>query len=150
MGYIPNLYNFWIVAYVAVGATACSYGLAIIGSTVGQPSFYRSLNLVADPTAPGYDRTAGLLGAFNGVNAAGAFIGAISEYVLIVQVPLTNNATGNAWLANKFSRKYTAEAYYERTKRLCARLSFHDIAEGALPAVPPESEEKLNLHLNIR
>lgn len=78
MGYIPNLYNFWIVAYVAVGATACSYGLAIIGSTVGQPSFYKSLGLVADPEAPGYSRTAGLLGAFNGVNSAGAFLGAIS------------------------------------------------------------------------
>lgn len=84
MGYIPNLYNFWIVAYVAVGATACSYGLAIIGSTAGQPSFYRSLGLEADPTKPGYNRTAGLLGAFNGVNAAGAFIGAISKYNLAV------------------------------------------------------------------
>lgn len=90
MGYIPNLYNLWIVAYVAVGATACSYGLAIIGSTVGQPSFYKSLGLEADPTAPGYDRTAGLLGAFSGVNAAGAFIGAISEYLLSTYTTLTN------------------------------------------------------------
>ena len=66
MGYIPNLFNFLVVVYVAVGATACSYGLAIIGSTLGQPSFYVSLGLDADPTAPGYTRTAGLIGAFNG------------------------------------------------------------------------------------
>lgn len=67
MGYIPNLFNFWVVAYVAIGATACSYGLAIIGSTLGQPSFYKSLGLEADPTAPGYSRTAALIGAFNGM-----------------------------------------------------------------------------------
>jgi len=66
MGYIPNIFNFWVVLYVATGATACSYGLAIIGSTVGQPSFYVSLKLQGDPTAPGYDRTANLIGAFNG------------------------------------------------------------------------------------
>lgn len=66
MGYIPNLFNFWVVVYVAIGATACSYGLAIIGSTVGQPSFYVSLKLEGDPTASGYGRTAELIGAFNG------------------------------------------------------------------------------------
>lgn len=68
MGYIPNLFNFWVVVYVAVGATACSYGLAIIGSTIGQPSFYASLGLEADPTAADYDRTAELIGAFNGTS----------------------------------------------------------------------------------
>lgn len=66
MGYIPNLFNFGVVAYVAIGATACSYGLAIIGSTIGQPSFYTSMGLEADATAPGYSRTAALIGAFNG------------------------------------------------------------------------------------
>lgn len=93
MGYIPNLFNFWVVVYVAVGATACSYGLAIIGSTLGQPSFYASLGLEADPTAADYSRTAGLIGAFNGVNCAGALIGSLA----------------NGWLANKFSRKYTIQ-----------------------------------------
>ena len=68
MGHIPNLFNFWVVIYVAIGATACSYGLAIIGSTVGQPSFYKSLELEADPTQPGYAVTAGYLGAFNGMS----------------------------------------------------------------------------------
>ncbi|KAK5092284.1 hypothetical protein LTR70_005622 [Exophiala xenobiotica] len=93
MGYIPNIFNFWVVIYVAIGATSCSYGLAIIGSTVGQPSFYASLGLEADPTAPGYARTANLIGAFNGVNAAGALVGSL----------------GNAYLADKFSRKYTIQ-----------------------------------------
>lgn len=91
--HIPNLFNFWIVVYVAVGSTSCSYGLAIIGSTAGQPSFFKSLNLEPTPGKPGYDRTASLLGAFNGVNAAGALLGAFS----------------NAYLANRFSRKYTIQ-----------------------------------------
>jgi hypothetical protein len=29
--YITNAFNLWIVAYVALGSTACSYGLAVIG-----------------------------------------------------------------------------------------------------------------------
>lgn len=70
MGYIPNIFNFWVVIYVAIGATSCSYGLAIIGSTVGQPSFFASLGLEDDPTAPGYHRTANLIGAFNGMRRA--------------------------------------------------------------------------------
>ncbi|KAK5091056.1 hypothetical protein LTR05_001236 [Lithohypha guttulata] len=93
MGYIPNLFNFGVVLYVATGAIACSYGLAIIGSTVGQPSFYTSLGLEADTTQPGYSRTASLIGAFNGVNCAGALVGSLA----------------NAWLANKFSRKYAIQ-----------------------------------------
>ena len=67
MGYIPNTFNFWVVAYVSIGGIGCSYGLAIIGSTIGQPSFYASLGLEADTTAVGYSRTAGLIGAFNGI-----------------------------------------------------------------------------------
>lgn len=90
--FIPNLFNFWVVVYVAIGSTACSYGLAIIGSTLGQPSFYKSLGL-AQQGEPGYDRTASLIGAFNGVNAAGAAIGAIC----------------NSWLANRYSRKHTIQ-----------------------------------------
>ena len=73
MEYIPNLFNFWVVVYVAVGATSCSYGLAIIGSTLGQPSFYKSLGLEADPTQPGYARTSSLIGAFNGMSAKPTF-----------------------------------------------------------------------------
>ncbi|KAK5418077.1 hypothetical protein LTR06_001826 [Exophiala xenobiotica] len=74
---IPNAFNLAVVIYVALGSTACSYGMAIIGSTVGQPSFYKSLKL-APQGEPGYDRTSQYIGAFNGVNSAGSAIGALS------------------------------------------------------------------------
>ena len=49
-------------------------------STIGQPSFYTSLDL-APQGEPGYAKTAEYIGAFNGVNAAGSAIGAaISAY----------------------------------------------------------------------
>ncbi|KAK3110266.1 hypothetical protein LTR53_015619 [Teratosphaeriaceae sp. CCFEE 6253] len=90
--YIPNAFNLLVVVYVALGSTACSYGLAILGSTVGQPSFYKSLGL-AMQGEPGYARTASLIGAFNGVSAAGACIGAIV----------------NSWSADALSRKHTIQ-----------------------------------------
>lgn len=62
---IPNAFNLAVVVYVALGSTACSYGMAIIGSTIGQPSFYVSLGL-APAGEPGYSRTAEFIGAFNG------------------------------------------------------------------------------------
>jgi MFS family permease len=53
-----------------------SVGIDIFGSsTIGQPSFYKSLNL-APQGEPGYAKTAEYIGAFNGVNAAGSAIGA--------------------------------------------------------------------------
>jgi hypothetical protein len=81
-----------VVIYVALGSTACSYGLAILGSTIGQPSWYKSLNLAPAGT-PGYGRTANLIGAFNGVSSAGACIGAIY----------------NSWSADALSRKHTIQ-----------------------------------------
>ncbi|KAK0288290.1 hypothetical protein LTR35_003764 [Friedmanniomyces endolithicus] len=90
--YIPNAFNLIVVIYVALGSTSCSYGLAILGSTVGQPSFYKSLGL-AMQGEPGYSRTASLIGAFNGVGAAGACIGAIV----------------NSWSADALSRKLTIQ-----------------------------------------
>lgn len=62
---IPNAFNLLVVIYVALGSTACSYGMAIIGSTIGQPTFYTSLGLAAAGEA-GYSVTAGWIGAFNG------------------------------------------------------------------------------------
>ena len=62
---IPNAFNLAVVIYVALGSTACSYGMAIIGSTIGQPSFYASLGL-AQAGEEGYSRTAEYIGAFNG------------------------------------------------------------------------------------
>ena len=63
---IPNAFNLLVVIYVALGSTACSYGMAIIGSTIGQPSFYASLNL-APQGEPGYAITAQYIGGFNGM-----------------------------------------------------------------------------------
>ncbi|TKA68254.1 hypothetical protein B0A49_05335, partial [Cryomyces minteri] len=90
--FIPNAFNFWVVVYVALGSTACSYGLAIIGSTLGQPSFYKSLGLAVQGE-PGYSRTANLISAFNGVSSAGSCLGAIY----------------NSWSADALSRKHTIQ-----------------------------------------
>jgi len=90
--FIPNAFNLLVVVYVALGSTACSYGLAILGSTIGQPSFYTSLGL-APQGEPGYERTASLIGAFNGVSSAGACLGAIY----------------NSWSADALSRKHTIQ-----------------------------------------
>lgn len=65
---------------------------SISSGTLGQPSFYKSLGL-AQQGEPGYGRTASLIGAFNGINAAGAAIGAVV----------------NAYSADKFSRKHTIQ-----------------------------------------
>lgn len=89
---IPNAFNLGVVIFVALGSTACSYGMAIIGSTLGQPSFYKSLNL-APQGEPGYSKTAEYIGAFNGVNAAGSAIGALVC----------------AYAADKYSRKRTIQ-----------------------------------------
>ncbi len=89
---IPNAFNLLVVIYVALGSTACSYGMAIIGSTIGQPSFYTSLGL-ATADEKGYSRTAGYIGGFNGVNAAGSAIGCLAC----------------TYLADKYSRKRTIQ-----------------------------------------
>ena len=90
--FIPNAFNLLVVIYVALGSTACSYGLAILGSTIGQPSFYKSMGL-AQQGEDGYERTASLIGAFNGVNSAGACLGAIFV----------------SWSADAWSRKHTIQ-----------------------------------------
>lgn len=36
---IPNTFNLAVVIYVALGSTACSYGMAIIGSDISTPFF---------------------------------------------------------------------------------------------------------------
>ncbi|KIV90616.1 hypothetical protein PV10_07901 [Exophiala mesophila] len=89
---IPNAFNLAVVIYVALGSTACSYGMAIIGSTIGQPSFYASLGL-AQAGEDGYSRTAEYIGAFNGVNAAGSAIG----------------CAGCSYFADRYSRKKTIQ-----------------------------------------
>jgi MFS family permease len=77
---------------VAIGTISTAYGLAIIGSTVGQPNFYSYFNL-ATAGQPGYDHTTNMIGALNGVNSAGAIAGCISQ----------------AWSADKYGRKRTMQ-----------------------------------------
>ncbi|KAF9892087.1 hypothetical protein FE257_002493 [Aspergillus nanangensis] len=87
-----NTANLLVVVYVALGSTSCAYSLAVLGGIIGQPSFYTSLNL-APEGEPGYDRTAQLLGAFNGIQSAGACVGTVY----------------NSWSANALSRKRTIQ-----------------------------------------
>jgi hypothetical protein len=42
-----NPYNLSVVIFVALGTISTAYGLAIIGSTIGQPNFYTYFNLAA-------------------------------------------------------------------------------------------------------
>ncbi|KAK1657897.1 arabinose-proton symporter [Colletotrichum godetiae] len=94
--FIPNVFNLWAVVFVAIGSIGCSYGLAIMGSIIGQPSFYVFLNL-APPGTPGYAKTSALIGAFNGkfapLSSAGAVLGAVFS----------------AWSADRFSRKHSMQ-----------------------------------------
>lgn len=85
-----NAYNVGLVVFVAISTIASAYGLAIIGSTVGQPSFYKYFNL---PTQgePGYRHTTNMIGALNGVNSGGAVVGAAFQ----------------AWSSDYYGRKYT-------------------------------------------
>jgi MFS family permease len=71
---IPNNFNLAVVIFVAIGSISCSYGLAVISSTIGQPSFYMAFGLAAQGQ-PGYGHTSELIGAMNGLNSAGVAFG---------------------------------------------------------------------------
>jgi MFS family permease len=73
--FIPNLFNFWVVIFVALGSMSCSYGMSVISSTIGQPTFYTYFNL-ATQGEPGYSRTTALIGAINGLSSVGSVFGA--------------------------------------------------------------------------
>ncbi|KAF4308695.1 hypothetical protein GTA08_BOTSDO03736 [Botryosphaeria dothidea] len=73
---IPNQFNLLVVIAAALGSTCCSYGMSVISSTIGQPSFFVNMGLAA-PGEPGYDHTAELIGAFNGFNSAGSLLAAL-------------------------------------------------------------------------
>jgi len=89
---IVNTYNLWVVVFVAIGTISTAYGLAIIGSTVGQPNFYTYFNL-ATAGEPGYAHTTNMIGALNGVNSAGAIGGCLLQ----------------AWTADEYGRKRTMQ-----------------------------------------
>jgi MFS family permease len=85
-----NAYNFWLVLFVAIGTISTAYGLAIIGSTIGQPNFYAYFNL-AGAGETGYGHTSNMIAALNAVNSAGAILGCIYQ----------------VWSADKLGRKMT-------------------------------------------
>ncbi|KAJ5376263.1 hypothetical protein N7509_013149 [Penicillium cosmopolitanum] len=73
---IVNRYNLWAAIVSAIGTISTAYGLAIIGSTVGQPSFYTYLKLAPQGTT-GYSHTTRIIAALNAINSAGAIIGCL-------------------------------------------------------------------------
>ncbi|KAF2741235.1 MFS transporter [Polyplosphaeria fusca] len=85
---VINTYNLWVVIFVGFGSISTAYGLAIIGSTVGQPNFYTYFNLAA-AGEPGYAHTTNMIGGLNGVNSAGAIFGCLV----------------NAWTCEKYGRR---------------------------------------------
>ena len=93
MKYITSGYNFGVVLFVALGSVSCSYALAVLGSIIGQPSFFKSLGLEGEVGTPGYARTSRFLSAFNAVQSVGGIIGSIV-------VP---------WTADRYSRKRTIQ-----------------------------------------
>ncbi|KAJ5757979.1 uncharacterized protein N7511_006673 [Penicillium nucicola] len=87
-----NCYTIWVVIYVAIGTVSSAYGLAIIGSTVGQPNFHIYFNLPSEGES-GYAHTTNMIGALNGVNSAGAIIGCIFQ----------------AWAGDYFGRRWAMQ-----------------------------------------
>ncbi|KEF53969.1 uncharacterized protein A1O9_09764 [Exophiala aquamarina CBS 119918] len=70
-------YNVAVILFAAFGSWLSGYGLAVIIATLGQPSFYTSLNLDADPSSPGYRHTNDFIATIQGILFAGGFFGAI-------------------------------------------------------------------------
>ncbi|PMD29230.1 general substrate transporter [Hyaloscypha variabilis F] len=72
-----SFYNVSVVLFAAFGSLFTGYSSAIIVQTVGQPSWYKSLNLESDTTAPRYSHTTTIIGASNGVFFAGGTLGCL-------------------------------------------------------------------------
>lgn len=88
---IHKLIEAQIILIVAFGSLFAGYGLAVIGTTLGQPTWYASLDLEADPAMPGYAHTTVIIGATNGLFFAGGFFGTfISGYAAHKWGRLTN------------------------------------------------------------
>ena len=64
-----------VILFAAIGSLFCGFSLAVIVATLGQPTWYSSLHMVADPTAPGYAHTTTIIGAVNGVFFGAGFFG---------------------------------------------------------------------------
>lgn len=78
---IPNAFNLGVVIFVALGSVACSYGMSIISSTIGQPNFYIYFDLAVEGE-PGYGHTSQLIGVMNGLSSVGSVFGcAITSWI---------------------------------------------------------------------
>lgn len=101
-----NTYNLLLSIFVALGTLSTAYGLAIIGSTVGQPNCEADLRILLTNKVmtkvtvytyfsleAGTPYTSKLIGALNGSNSGGAFLGCIFS----------------AWSADFFGRKRTMQ-----------------------------------------
>lgn len=64
-----------MVCFAAFGSLFTGYSLAVFAFTIGQPTWYASLNLEQDSTAPGYSHTNDIIGAANGVFFGAGFLG---------------------------------------------------------------------------
>lgn len=64
-----------MVCFAAFGSLFTGYSLAVFAFTIGQPTFYKSLNLERDPASPGYSYTNDIIGASNGVFFGAGFLG---------------------------------------------------------------------------
>ncbi len=66
-----------VVIFAAFGSLFTGYALAVIGNTLGQPTFYSTMNLAMIPADPAYSHTRAIIGAANGVFFAAGFIGCL-------------------------------------------------------------------------
>ena len=92
-----NTFNLLLVIFVALGTVSTAYGLAIIGSTSGQPNCGSTMTMLyvdftltssvytyfklAPQGEPGYAHTTNIIGALNGANSGGVSIQTIT-YVM--------------------------------------------------------------------
>ena len=67
-----NIYNFGVALFVAFGSLSYGYASSISAALIGQPSWYDYMGLV-----PGESYTNVILGAINGVYAAGGAFGCV-------------------------------------------------------------------------
>ncbi|EXJ86934.1 hypothetical protein A1O3_03888 [Capronia epimyces CBS 606.96] len=88
-----SLYNWAIVMLMALGTTSVSYALSSISGALGQASFYVSMDLVGDATAPGYAQTSNYIAACTGCLLAGGFAGVLF----------------NAWAADILGRRLACQ-----------------------------------------
>ncbi|KAJ9641710.1 hypothetical protein H2204_002772 [Knufia peltigerae] len=73
-----NRYNFALAFFVALGSFSYGFNSSIIGSVIGQPSFYSYMNFVATSNYGG-----SIIGAANGMYAAAGVIGSLSVFWML-------------------------------------------------------------------